>query len=307
MREGENMKYYFIINPVSGPMNQTKKLSEEIAYTFKKYPQHDFEIYETKFAGDGERFVKEKSTFLQEPTVFLACGGDGTSYEVLNGIVDFEKSILGVISVGSCNDFLKNYSGVDFRTIEKIIDVEPKKIDIINCNNRYALNEVNMGFDAMVNDDCNRIKAKTKNVKSAYNRAIVKNIILKKVPYTKVKIDNEAFYEGKMLLMTYANGRYYGGGYQAAPKAIVDDGKLEALVVKNVSRIRFVTLIKDYKRGTHLDKEKFKKYICYKKCENIKIEFLKEVCICLDGEITYTKNVDIKIEPSKLNFIVPGE
>lgn len=299
------MKYYFIVNPVSGPSNQVVSLTEEIKKTFEKYPLHQYEIYVTKTRGDGERFVKEVSSNLTEETAFLACGGDGTTYEVLNGIVDFEKSILGVISVGSCNDFLKYYNGVDFRTIDKIIDVKPKKIDIINCNNRYALNEVNMGFDAMVNDDCNRIKSKTKKVKSAYNRAIVKNIILKKVPYTKVLIDGEVFYEGKMFLMTYANGKYYGGGYKAAPKAVVDDGLIEALVVRNVSRIRFATLIKDYKRGTHLDKEKFKKYICYKQAKNIKIEFLKEVCICLDGEITYTNSVDIKIEPSILKFIVP--
>ena len=300
------MKYYFIINPVSGPKNQVDTLTKEIKEVFSKYPNHEYEIYVTKTSGDGERFVREKSTNLTEKTAFLACGGDGTTYEVLNGIVDFENSILGVVSVGSCNDFLKYYNGIDFRTIEKIVDVEPRKIDIINCNNRYALNEVNIGFDAMVNDDCNRIKSKTKKVKSAYTRAIIKNIVLKKVPHALVEADGESFYDGKIFLMTFANGMYYGGGYKAAPKAIVDDGLIEALVVKNVSRIRFVTLIKDYKKGTHLDKEKFKKYICYKQTKNIKITFLKDVCICLDGEITYTKNIDIKIEPLKLNFIIPG-
>lgn len=300
------MKYYFIINPVSGPSNQVTKLSEEIKNVFAKYPHHEYEIYETKSRGDGERFVREKSSHLEEETAFLACGGDGTSYEVLNGIVDFEKSILGVISIGSCNDFLKYYAGVNFRKVENFIDVKPQLIDIINCNDRYVLNEVNIGFDAMVNDDCNRIKAKTKKVKSAYNRAILKNIILKKVPYTNVEADGEKFYEGKMLLMTFANGQYYGGGYKAAPKAIVDDGLIEALIVKNISRIRFATLIKDYKRGTHLDQPKFQKYICYQQTKKIKIEFLKQVCICLDGEITYSSNVDIKIEPSKLKFIVPG-
>lgn len=300
------MKYYFIINPVSGPRNQVASLTEEITKAFEKNSLHEYEIYETKYSGDGERFVKEKSANLTEKTAFIACGGDGTTYEVLNGIVDFENSILGVISVGSCNDFLKYYDNIDFRTIEKIINIEPQKIDIISCNGRYALNEVNIGFDAMVNDDCNRIKAKTKKVKTAYTRAIIKNIILKKVPYAKVEVDNENFYEGKVLLMTFANGKYYGGGYQAAPKAVVDDGLLEALVVKNISRVRFVTLIKDYKKGTHLDKKKFEKIIKYSQAKTIKIQFLKQVCICLDGEISYTNEVDIKVEPAKVQFIVPG-
>lgn len=299
------MKYYFIINPVSGPSNQTKVLTEEITKAFEKKPEHEFEIYVTKASGDAERFVREKTYDLKEETAFIACGGDGTSYEVLNGITDFENSILGVISVGSCNDFLKYYPNVDFRTIDKIIGVIPKKIDFISCNDRYALNEVNIGFDAMVNDDCNRIKAKTKKVKAAYNRAIVKNLLLKKVPYVRVELDGEKFYEDKMFLMTFANGKFYGGGYQAAPKAIVDDGLIEALIVKNISRIRFATLIKDYKNGTHLDKKKFKKVICYKRTKKVKLEFLKQVCICLDGEITYSSHVELKVEPAKLKFIVP--
>ena len=68
---------------------------------------NEYEIYITKKRGDGEEFVRNVSSNLTKDTVFLACGGDGTVYEVLNGIRDFDKAILGVISVGSCNDFLK--------------------------------------------------------------------------------------------------------------------------------------------------------------------------------------------------------
>lgn len=301
------MKYYFIMNPATGTSDKTELLAKEVETTFKQYPLHQYEIYVTKAPGDGMRFVKEVSSKITEDTVFMACGGDGTTYEVLNGIKNFEKSILGVISVGSCNDFLKCFQKQDFRTIEKCINVAPKNIDIIKCNNSYALNEVNIGFDAMVNDDCNHIKSRTKKVKTAYNRAIIKNLILKKTPYTKIEVDNEKFYEGKILLMTFANGKYYGGGYKAAPNALVDDGLLETLVVKNISRVRFATLVKDYKAGTHLEKKKFKNIIHYTRSKKIKIEFNEDVCICLDGEISYTSKVDIEIKPSKLKFIIPGE
>ena len=300
------MKYYFIMNPVTGSSDKTAILTKEVETAFKKYPMHQYEIYVTKTKGDGMRFVREVSSKITEDTVFIACGGDGTTYEVLNGIKNFDKSILGVISVGSCNDFLKCFKEQDFRTIEKCINVEPRNIDIIKCNNSYALNEVNIGFDAMVNDDCNRIKERTKNVKTAYNRAIFKNIILKKTPYALVVVDEEKFYEGKILLMTFANGKYYGGGYKAAPNAIVDDGLLETLVVKNISRVRFVMLVKDYKAGTHLEKKKFKSIIHYARSKKIRIKFNKDACICLDGEISYNNRVDIEIEPAKLKFIIPG-
>ncbi|MBQ8292298.1 MAG: YegS/Rv2252/BmrU family lipid kinase [Bacilli bacterium] len=301
------MKYYFIINPVAGSSNKTEILTEEIKKAFSNRPNDEYIIYVTKNHNDGKQFVKEISSNLTEDVVFFACGGDGTTYEVLNGIVDYDKAILGVISVGSCNDFLKCFPNKDFRSIEKAISGNVQKIDLINCNGYHCLNEVNMGFDAMVNDDCNRIKAKTKKVKSAYTRAIIKNFLLKKSPYVLVTTDNEVLYEGKMLLMTFANGKYYGGGYCAAPLAEVNDGLLESLVVKNISRARFVTLIKDYKQGTHLSKPKFKRILRYKQAKEIKVEFKEDVCICLDGEISYAKEVNVKVESSKLRFLMPGE
>lgn len=300
------MKYYFIMNPATGSSDKTKILSEEVMDVFKNRPNDEYEIYITKKRGDGEEFVRNVSSNLTKDTVFLACGGDGTVYEVLNGIRDFDKAILGVISVGSCNDFLKCFPNTDFRSIDKIFNAETKKLDIINCNGRYCLNEVNMGFDAMVNDDCNRIKSKTKKVKSAYTRAIIKNLIKKEVSKVNVVVDEINFYDDKMFLMTFANGKYYGGGYCAAPLAEVDDGYIEVLVVKNLSRIRFVTLIKDYKKGTHLVKPKFKKILSYTRAKHIQVEFDKQACICLDGEITYSSSLDINIEAAKLRFLMPG-
>lgn len=300
------MKYYFIMNPVTGSSDKTLILSEEVRNIFKNRPNDEYEIYITKKRGDGEDFVRNVSSNLTEDTVFLACGGDGTVYEVLNGIRDFNKAILGVISVGSCNDFLKCFPDKDFRTIDKVFNKEVKHLDIIECNGRYCLNEVNMGYDAMVNDDCNRIKSRTKKVKSAYTRAIIKNLIKKEAPKVNVMVDEDNFYDDKMLLMTFANGKYYGGGYCAAPLAEVDDGYIEVLVVKNLSRLRFITLVKDYKKGTHLVKPKFRKFLAYTRAKHIQVEFPKQVCICLDGEITYSSSLDIKVEPAKLRFLMPG-
>ncbi len=301
------MKYYFIMNPVTGSSDKTKILTEEVKKAFLGNFVDQYEIYITKCHGDAEQYVKEQSKNLQEDVVFFACGGDGTTYEVLNGIEDFEHASLGVISVGSCNDFLKNFPGCDFRSIEKAIKGTTLKVDLLRCNHRYCLNEVNMGFDAMVNDDCNRIKSHTKKVKTAYTRAILKNIILKRTPKAEVLANDCHLYNGKLLLMTFSNGKYYGGGYCSAPKAIVNDGLMEVLVVKNLSRFRFITMIKDYKKGTHLDKKRFVKLICYTRGTTAKVKFEKQTCICLDGEITYSTEATIRIIPSKLNFIIPGE
>ena len=300
------MKYYFIINPISGSCDRTEILTKEINEVFLDNKTDEYEIYVTKSKDDGEKYVKTVSSQITEDTVFLACGGDGTSYEVLNGLVDQPKAILGVVGVGSCNDFLKCFPNLNFRNIKNIVNGVVKNIDLIKCNGRYCLNEVNIGFDAKVNDDCNQIKAKSKNVKSAYNKAIIKNIIKKSSPMAKITVDGEEFYHDKMFLMTCANGKYYGGGYCAAPKAIVDDGLLDTLVIRNISTFNFVTLVGDYKKGTHLDKPKFFKYLKYSQAKEIDIEFEEDACVCLDGEILYSKKLKINVEPLKLRFLLPS-
>ncbi len=299
------MKYYFIINPISGSSDKTEILTEEIKEVFLENKNDEYEIYVTKSKDDGEKYVKSVSSRITEDTVFLACGGDGTSYEVLNGLAEQPKAILGVVGVGSCNDFLKCFPKLNFRNIKNIVKGVIKKIDLIKCNDRYCLNEVNIGFDAKVNEDCNHIKEKTKNVKRAYNKAIIKNIIKKSAPMAKIKVDGEEFYHDKMFLMTCANGKYYGGGYCAAPKAIVDDGLLETLVIRNISTLNFVSLVGDYKKGTHLDKPKFFKFLKYTQSKEVDIEFEEDARVCFDGEIIYSKKLKINIEPLKLRFLLP--
>ncbi len=301
------MKYYFIMNPVTGSSDKTAILTEEVKEAFQGNISDQYIIYKTTAPGDAERYVAEKSVNLTEDVIFFACGGDGTTYEVLNGIKDFNHASLGVIAVGSCNDFLKNFKNYDFRSIKKAINGKKIAIDLLTCNDRYCLNEVNMGFDAMVNDDCNRIKSKTKKVKSAYTRAIIKNLLIKKTPKTRIIADEQELYNGKILLMTFANGMYYGGGYCSAPRALVNDGLMEVLVVKNISRLRFVTMIADYKKGTHLDKKRFQKIIRYTESKKVTVSFEDDVCVCLDGEITHCQNVEIALVPSQLQFIIPGE
>lgn len=301
------MKYYFVINPISGSFDKTEILTKEITEAFDGNNIDEYEIYVTKCKEDGEKYVKEVASTITEDTVFLACGGDGTTYEVLNGLAEAPHAILGVVGVGSCNDFLKCFPKCNFRNIKNIIKGEIKKIDILKCNDRYCLNEINIGFDALVNDECNKIKAAAKSVKSAYTKAIVKHLIKKKTLHGKVMTDGNELYNDKMLLMTCTNGKYYGGGFCAAPRAIVDDGLMETLVIKNISRINFVRLVSDYKKGTHLDKPKFLKYLKYSRAKEVDIEFTEDACVCLDGEISYSKKLNISIQPLKLRFLLPNE
>lgn len=66
-----------------------------------------------------------------------------------------------------------------------------------------------------------------------------------------MELDDALFYEGRATLAVAANGRVYGGGFQAAPRAEVTDGLLDVAVAKGMSRLTVTTFVGRYKSGRH--------------------------------------------------------
>lgn len=288
------MKYYFLINPIAGTTDK-KELESYINDVCSK-GNYEYEIYYTKDTDDATRFTKE---CVGEDCCVFACGGDGTVYDVVNGAVNSDVSV-GVYPCGSGNDFSRIFN--DPKNLEKILSRNPRKVDTINVNGNYSINVVNIGFDSKVNYDVDKYKKKFK-VSTAYNIAIVTNL-LKRInyPYT-IKVDGEVLENGKFLLMSLGNASYYGGGYKCAPNAQIDDGLIEFCAVRKVSRFTLAKLIKIYKKGEHLENKKFAKYILYKRCKTVEIESDYEFKYTLDGETFQTKKLVASINPGSINLV----
>lgn len=298
------MKHFFIINPASGPVNSSTFLIEKINKIFET-KNEPYEIYITKMPKDSFRIASEKASNLEEDTIFYACGGDGTSFDVINGIAGKPHAYFAVVPAGSCNDFLKTFKDSDFFDLEGLINGELRNIDIAKVNDYYFLNELNIGFDARVNDDCNNSKIKAKSVKKAYNRAIIKNLLKFKTQQIKVSNNNEVLKDERMLLLVAANGKYYGGKYCCAPFADPSDGLLDLITVKKISRIRFATLIKAYEKGDHLRKEKYQKIVQCQKVNKIDIESNEDMVVCLDGEIFHWKQITVETIKHGIKMLFP--
>ena len=114
-------------------------------------------------------------------------------------------------------------------------------------------------------------------------------------------------FDGKSLLINVANAKYYGGGFKCAPYADCQDNLLEFMVVKKVSPITFLKMVKYYKKGEHLDNPKFKNILKY--CRGKKIQIRgkndKEIVGCLDGETRIKKEFNVEIISNAINFILP--
>ena len=120
----------------------------------------------------------------------------------------------------------------------------------------------------------------------------------------KVMADGVFALEGKKLLCAVANGGFYGGGYHPLPDASPIDGYMDVCMVENVSRLRFVSLIGKYKKGTHIIPQT-QKIIKLLHCRSLCIEFPEPRSVSLDGELVEMSRCELEMIPGALTFVLP--
>jgi YegS/Rv2252/BmrU family lipid kinase len=300
------MKHYFIVNPAAGRGKDPKALIERIkAACLEKAT--DFEIYLTTRAGDATEFVRKKCESAIEKLRFFSCGGDGTNNEVISGAMGYDCAEVGFVPDGTGNDFIKCFENPDnFSDISAQLDGSAEEIDIISCNDKHIMNIMNIGFDCEVVRRTAKIKKLPLVSKSmAYILGVVGELISKTGVKMKVSLDGGEPVDKELLLATFSNGRYYGGGFNAAPKARLCDGLMDVCLVKNISRTRFIGLVSHYRSGDYLDLEKFKSVVEFFRCREVKLEFEKEQSICIDGELFEGKIFNLKLLPRALKILIP--
>ena len=303
------MKYCFIINPASGKPETKADLENKIQEATQRRGLDTTVLYTSKAGETGELIKSFAQKFPDEVIRFYACGGDGTLCEAVNGVMgieDRERVSLGVVPVGTGNDFVRCFAPRElFDDIGAQLDAENFEIDLIKCNDTYAVNMVNIGFDCQVVVKTSSIKKK-KFIPSgvAYICGLVVTLIKKPGVSMKLASDGGEGESKDFLLTTFANGKFCGGGFYSNPEAELCDGKINALFVNNVSRSRFVGLVGSYKKGTHLN-EKNKRILRSENAEGYSIDFEKPTEISVDGEIVTVDSLRLSCVSRAIKFLIP--
>lgn len=297
------MKHIFIVNPAAGKGSAAKRIIPEIEAYFEKHKDLSWEIYQTKAPGDGKMYA-ETVAKTGEAVRFYACGGDGTLYEVVNGAYKYPNAAVGIIPLGSGNDFARVFGGSEkLFDIDAQVNGETVPFDLIDAGGHVAINQCSMGLDAEV---CAK-QAYFKKLPGvggefAYTLALFYCLFRRLKSEFKVVIDDKETYEGTMLFSLCANGRWYGGGYKGAPKAVPNDGLLDFVMVrKTVGRLKLVGLVGQYKRGEHLDWD----FTTYVRGKKMQIFSKKPAAVNVDGECEYVEESTFRILEGVLPVIVP--
>ncbi len=245
----------------------------------------------------GEVVLSESNAFIEDYVAELfqrdrfahlvVYGGDGTVCEAVNGIVksgNNHTASFSVIPVGSGNDFSRyaNDGGL-FKKAELV------PVDLCLANDRYFINMLNIGFDCNV---VYRTLQMRKNPlirgKMKYIAGIVRELASKKPISATIAMDNGDTMDTSVLLTACANGKFCGGGFCAAPLADITDGLMDVLLVKDITRREFISMVGDYKNGTYIEadgtvKAQFEDILMYRRCAEYRVSGIERYCI--DGEL----------------------
>ena len=298
------MKHVFIINPTAGKADSRQKIYD-MADALRTKHNLDVQCILTKKQGHATEIARRMCDSGEELR-FYACGGDGTVNEVANGVIGYDNAAMTVIPVGTGNDFLKNFGGAAplFADAENLWDGPQFPMDAIDVNGRIALTIACSGIDARVAADVHKYsESPLLDGKTSYIASLAVNFLFKGIAsHWTVTLDDEVI-EDDFSLVAVCNGRYYGGGFMPVAEARMDDGVLNTLVVKKVSRVTFARFVGPYSKGGY---SKFPEYAHCSTPQVIRIHSEKpDIVTCLDGECMTNSDVTIRMSEKKLNFFGP--
>ena len=172
----------------------------------------------------------------------------------------------------------------------------------MECNGRLALTVVCAGMDARVADDVHKYsKYPGVSGKNAYLTSLGFNFF-KPLAQRMIVTCEGSTTIGEYIMVCVCNGRYYGGGFMPVSEARMDDGILDTLIVRKVSRATLLRLAPLYAKGQAW---KFPDIARHVRGRQIRIQSREPFPVSLDGEILHTKDAFIRLSDKKLRFFAP--
>lgn len=300
--EGDEMKRYFVIyNPTSGKELAGQKIFH-VAETVMETQDVVFTFYATKKKGDGEAAAIKGC--LEGYDLIIACGGDGTVHEVVNGIMKSPvRTKLAIMPAGTVNDFAtqlkipKTYA--NFASL--LMKYNFKCIDVGKINENYFMNVAGGGAFMNVAHDVT-IEAKTILGKYAYYFKAAFEVPgqLEKSNHIKYTIDGEK-YNYNTLLFVVINTSGAGGFKNLSPKAKIDDGLLDIVIFEKANNADLLQVFAMVFNGQHIAHPK----VHYFQAQNIKIECDNDLAIDTDGDLGGYGSSEITSVHNAIEILVP--
>jgi diacylglycerol kinase (ATP) len=292
------MRILVIVNPAAGG-GKAIRLLPKIKRWLSESP-HDFSITIPKSPAEMRQEILNAPPGRME--AILLCGGDGTVHDALPAILSTNLPF-GYLPGGRGNDFARNTGFTTNLRKSCRIPSRPSfhQLDLPFINQTPFISTAYVGFDAEVNRLANHGKGHLDG-KLGYTICVMRTLKNFKPFEIEMTIDGHRFRE-RVMLITVANGSYYGGGMKIVPQAIMDDGVLDVCMVKEISKFELLRQFPRVFKGTHVTHPR----IMTASGKRIKITSDEPREIFSDGEYVGILPAEFTIESQSLRVMLPVE
>lgn len=292
------MKLFLILNPAAGKNKGSRAIEKAVPLLQNKGIQ--FEIKTSEFPGHAIQLAQEFDQSKYDSIV--AVGGDGTLFEMLNGLLKANPNFdlpIGQIPVGTGNSFIKDLDIHSIEdAIEKIAAGKTKKVDVgffkYAEGEYYFINLLGTGFVANVAHQAGKYKMLGP---LSYVIGVFEEVVqLKSVPM-EMTVDGKV-YQRDYIFTEICNSTKTGGNMIMAPNAKIDDGLLDVILLNKISKINLLKVFPQIFKGTHILDSHVETF----KGRNIKIVTESPQRLTPDGEVFGTTPIEVTIFPNKITM-----
>ena len=261
------------------------------------------DVAETKKAGDARVIARDE--YAAGRRHFIAVGGDGTSFEIVNGLLEQPqvgaRPSLGFLPLGTGNSFLRDFSdqGAAY-AIQAILEGKLRPCDVIRIDHTtgklYYINIFSIGFVADVCVTRNRRFAGLGEF--GYNLATVLGVVgLRPYTFPMQIAGHKAVDREPMTFLSVNNSRFTGGKMIMAPDANTRDGLLDIIRVGKLGRVGLLTTFPKIFKGTHIQHPAVTTF------QAPALDFMldREVGCMIDGEVIFLNPTRLEVVPEAID------
>ncbi len=292
--------FILLVNPEGGEKKGLQVL-KKIDKVFKRN-NANLTLLETQYKGHAEEIANSMDFAAFDG--FCAIGGDGTIHEIINGMLsrkDKKRLPIGLITGGTGNSFMHDMDCLNpIKAAERIVRLNHRPIDIISVKfadkEVFSFNVAGWGMVAEINEVAEKIRWFGKR---RYDAATLYEILKLKNFSARLSVEGKLF-EDNFIFIIACNTVHTGKGMKIAPKARVDDGLLDLLIVRKATRRQLLNLFPKVFKGKHLDSP----ILDYMQVKEFSIDTKVSHSINIDGELFRYPSFKATVLPKAIHVLV---
>ena len=292
-----------LVNPAAGRGRGARRLPRFRELLARHLPGHREVV--TTSAGSEAALVDR--ALADGFRTIVAIGGDGTWSLVADRILRSGRDDvrLGLLPGGTGNDFGKSL-GITWDRVEDVVRAiaagAARRIDVGRVGDRHFLNVVGLGFDIAVIDDSYRVPLLKGD--ALYRFCAIRQLFRFPGIPIEIRADSAAPASVDHLMLVVANGRYFGGSFDIAPRADLHDGMIDLVSIHNAPPLARAKLFDLVAKGRHEGHPR----VDIRRGARFELRFTPPLRYEVDGEVLETRESSLVIEsrPAALDVLVPG-